>query len=296
MTILMAAALSACGHRASQQGSTDSDSVAVASELLTDSIGMEREDSMASVTISVDWPKNGNDSLVQAIHQYICEALAASPIQEGQPEVTLYDDGQKAVEATVNSRYQELKSNWLEIKGEGYPGMTFSYYLHVFKLEDTDRYVTYETNSEGFMGGAHGFASAMSTTFRKRDGLQIGYTTEYDQQTETFVLKDQTLFKDPKSQQLAKLIKEGVRSYFKEFDESAINDEQLKDLLIGVDDIDHIPLPSAAPSFTKQGLSFVYQQYEIAPYAAGMINFNIPYKKILPFLTDDAAELVPQND
>ena len=67
-------------------------------------------------------------------------------------------------------------------------------------------------------------------------------------------------------------------------------------MLIGVDDVNNIPLPSAPPTFTRQGLSFVYQQYEIAPYAAGMINFNIPYKKILPFLTDDAAQLIPQNE
>ena len=291
----MAALLTACGHRASQQGTADGDSLVVAAEFQTDSIGIEREDSMASVTISVDWPTSGNDSLVQTIRHYICEALAVSPIQEGKPEVTLYDDGQKAVETTVNSRYQELQHDWKEIKEDGYPGMTFSYYLHVFKLEEADNYVTYETNSEGFMGGAHGFASAMCTTFRKRDGMKIGYTTEYDQKKETFILKEQTLFKDPASPQLAKLIKEGVLSYFKECDESITNDEQLSEMLISVDDVNHIPLPSAAPSFTKQGLSFVYQQYEIAPYAAGMINFNIPYEKILPFLTDDAAELIKQN-
>ena len=43
--------------------------------------------------------------------------------------------------------------------------------------------------------------------------------------------------------------------------------------------------------YTKQGLTFVYQQYEIAPYAAGLINFDIPYDKVLPLLTKDAASL-----
>ena len=89
------------------------------------------------------------------------------------------------------------------------------------------------------------------------------------------------------------MIKEGVRSYFKEFDEPVATDEQLKDMLISVDDINRIPLPSAPPTFSKKGLAFLYQQYEIAPYAAGMVNFDIPYDKIRPFLTPEAAALIP---
>ena len=69
-------------------------------------------------------------------------------------------------------------------------------------------------------------------------------------------------------------------------------DDALKDMLISVDDVNRIPLPSAAPSFTKKGLAFIYQQYEIAPYAAGMINFDLPYDKVRPYLTKEAAELI----
>ena len=61
MTIAMAAMLSACGHRASQ-GSENSEN----SEFTTDSIGLEKEDSMASVKVCVDWPASGNDSLLFA--------------------------------------------------------------------------------------------------------------------------------------------------------------------------------------------------------------------------------------
>ena len=81
---MMAAMLSACGHRASQ-GSDNSEN----SEFTTDSIGLEKEDSMASVKVYVDWPASGNDSLVQAIRQYIFEELASRPMQEGEPEVKL---------------------------------------------------------------------------------------------------------------------------------------------------------------------------------------------------------------
>jgi hypothetical protein len=291
--IMMAALLSACGHRASQQGAEETDSVAVAPEFQTDSICVEREDSMASVTISIDWPTNGSDSLMQSVRQYLYEELASSPIQEGEPTVKYYDDPLEAVKTTADNRYEELAASWKEIRAEGYPGMEFSFLLRSMLLENAERYVTYLTKSEGFQGGAHGFATAAGQTFRKSDGKRIGYKTVYNNKTERFEQQDQTLFKDTKSPKLYALIKEGVRSYFKEFDEPVASDEQLKDILISVDDINRIPLPSAPPTFTKEGLAFLYQQYEIAPYAAGMVNFDIPYDKIRPFLTPEAADLIP---
>lgn len=286
MTIAMAAMLSACGHRASQ-GSENS-------EFTTDSIGLEKEDSMASVKVCVDWPASGNDSLVQAIRQYIYEELASRPMQEGEPEVKLYNDGEEAIKATVNSCYQEMVASWKEIRNNGYPGMQFSYYQRIKLLEDNEHYITYLTNSEGIMGGAHGFATSAGQTFRKSDGKRIGYETKYNKETESFYKKDQTLFKNAESPELYALIKQGVLSYFQEFEDSLMTDEQLKDMLIEVDDVNRIPLPSAAPCFIKEGLNFCYQQYEIAPYAAGMINFNIPYEKIRPFLTPEAAALIPE--
>jgi hypothetical protein len=53
-----------------------------------------------------------------------------------------------------------------------------------------------------------------------------------------------------------------------------------------------LPLPQAAPYFTKDGITFVYAQYEIACYAAGMPTFTIPYNKIEGILTSSAAALL----
>lgn len=288
MTIAMAAALTACGHRASQQA-TEAEST----EFATDSIGLEREDSLASIKVSAEWPTSGNDTLVSSIRQYICEELAARPWQEGQPEVKMTDDGKELVETTVKEQYDQLAQMGNEARQEGYGyGMTMSSYVRVFILEETDRYITYLSNSEGFMGGAHGYATSTGITFSKKSGQKVGYHTKYNQQTEQFEIKEQKLFSNPKSDELALLIKEGVRSYFQEFEEGVMSDEQLQDMLIGVEDVNRIPLPQHAPLFTKEGLTFTYQQYEIAPYAAGMVNFTIPYSKIRPFLTPEAAALI----
>lgn len=295
---MVAAALTACGHRASQQNAegtaaSEDQALSASAELTTDSIGLEREDSMVSVKVSIDWPTGSNQQLVNGIRQYICEELATSIDQESKPEVKLFDDGKTAVETTVKRQYGDLASMWKESKENGMPmDMTYSYFLHVFKMEETERYITYLSKSEGFLGGAHGYATATGITFSKKDGRRIGYQTEYNREKDTFEMKYQTLFSKPKADGLAQLIKEGVRSYFQEFDTEETTDEQLKDMLIGVDDINKIPLPTNPPLFTKEGLSFTYQQYEIAPYAAGMINFDIPYDKIKPFLTEEATDLI----
>lgn len=299
--LTMAALLTACGHRVSKTDGNkseraDTSEVATLTEVpafQTDSIGLEHEDSMTTVTICVDWPVAGNKALTDSIRQYICEELATLPYEESETEAKLFDDGAKAVEAAIAMQHKALADSWREAKEAGIPhDMAYSYYLHVFKGDEGKNYITYHSNNEGFTGGAHGFASSEGITFRKSDGRRIGYRRHINLEKECDDLLDQTLFSQPESPQLAALLKEGVRSYFKQFDEeTALDDEQLKEALIGVDDVNRIPLPSTPPVFTKEGLSFIYQQYEIAPYAAGMPNFVIPYDKVRPFLTKDAQSL-----
>ena len=303
MTIVMAAALSACGHRASTGSTADADSVSIDSTaiendeptyvLKTDSIGMEREDSTIIVSISAEWPIAGSEALVENIQHYICEEMATN-IGDEKPKVIISADGHKVVAATFNRYQQALTTMRREAQEAGYAEcMQYSYYLHISLMEANSRYVTYLCRAEGFTGGAHGFATSTAQSFSATTGQPIGYEAKYNFEKEVQEIKNQTMFKTPLSPKLYALIKEGVRSYFQEYDENKVTDEQLKDQLIGVNDVNRIPLPSAAPAFTKDGLSFIYQQYEIAPYAAGMINFNIPYDKIKPFLTDDAATLLP---
>ncbi|MBQ1800320.1 MAG: DUF3298 domain-containing protein, partial [Prevotella sp.] len=80
--------------------------------------------------------------------------------------------------------------------------------------------------------------------------------------------------------------------HFKMFEKQDITDEQLKDMLLIDEDVNHIPLPAWAPYLTYQGVAFAYQQYEIAPYAAGIISFIIPYEKIMPYLVPEIKAVI----
>ena len=90
-----------------------------------------------------------------------------------------------------------------------------------------------------------------------------------------------------------KLIKEGLRKFFsKEGDEKGMSDEDLKNELIAFDgSIDELPLPDTEPYMTEQGVTFIYQPYEISYYAAGRPEFTIPFDDARPYLKLHAIEL-----
>jgi hypothetical protein len=204
-------------------------------------------------------------------------------------------NGQTIVDKCVKTIYKDLHNQWLDLHKEGLSGMTLSSYKKLFKLEETETYVTYMCNTEGYLGGAHGYATSAGCIFSKQSGRAIGYESQYDEQRDVWKQLNQRLFKDPKGIHLRNLIKEGLRSYFQDNQETPISDADLKDYLLYDASVDNLPLPQFPPYFTADGLAFVYQQYEIAPYAAGMPSFTIPYDDIRPLLTDEAACLIPQK-
>jgi hypothetical protein len=263
------------------------DSTVVANEvalLKTDSIDIELTDTMADVHVSVDWPVEGNDTLLQGIRQYILKQLGIKKCTDIKAEI----------KKVAKTQYHELKTQWQEdreCRGEDM-GMIYSSYQRISVDEESDTYVTYSYCTEGFTGGAHGYATATGITISKATGKEIGYESEYNANTMTFSIKHQNLFRSTKSAGLYKLIKEGVKDYFSDLEDHRISDEELADVLQNVPDVNHIPVPQFPPTFTKNGLVFLYQQYEIGPYAVGMPNFCIPYKKVLPYLTEEAAALV----
>ncbi len=119
----------------------------------------------------------------------------------------------------------------------------------------------------------HGSAN---TTFRKSDGRRFGNEMLIRTGTEEF----------------RTLIKDGLKQYFAENEGKDISDEELKEQLITDYSVDFLPLPQFPPYLTEKGVGFTYQPYEIAPYAAGMPSFTIPYEKIKPYMTVTAVKLI----
>ena len=85
---------------------------------------------------------------------------------------------------------------------------------------------------------------------------------------------------------MQKLLRSGMESYFAE--RMAAVGTELEDHLQLKDGL--IPLPEWSPRPCEEGLTFIYQQYEVAAYADGMPEFTLSYKDVKPFLLPEAKK------
>ena len=139
-----------------------------------------------------------------------------------------------------------------------------------------------------YTGGAHGITDATGYSYDSTTGELLELSNFGDEQA----------------------IKDTAVSYIKEIIEES--DQSAKDTLFAKDEysdgydalIDESFDDQAVPTYylDNRGLTFVFQQYSIAPYATGIITFTVPYEKIDGFnekyIPDDefyTVELSPQG-
>ena len=240
------------------------DSVAVepinTDTLLTKVYSKEVNDSSGEYSLKFEYPEDNDnqEALTNSIREWFSEEMEGTyegDLQKPDEMVAFY----------LNDMVKTAKNEFGYMPKDS--GIKFLDQRRVTKMFEAKRFVTYCYHAESYMGGAHGSVVVMAQTFRKEDGRRIGWE----------------VFKSPYNEQLQKLIREGLIEYFS-FDGERITEEQLADQLQGEANQYFIPLPQCPPIFEKDGIGFLYNQYEIACYAAGMPQFTIPYKKILPLM------------
>ncbi len=177
-----------------------------------------------------------------------------------------------------------MKADMREMAEDGFGGS----YLNNIKIELTEQtpsYLTLTFGHEVYTGGAHGGWITNGATFNRATGEQMGWN----------------LFDMSKEQELRAMLIRGVKSYFNDFSEEKIEtDEQLYELLILYDDPETpeneitigLPFPQTEPYVTRDGISFVYQQYEIAAYACGLPSFIVPVEEVKDLLSEKGKELL----
>jgi len=257
---MMAAAFIACSHHAFAAKKFKRIEVETAK--------FEKSDSTAEVFVLVQWPVNGDKAIVDSLRHHINYLLCG--------ELNSPND----VKAYGESLFESLSFDWHSVYDEMLPEErlgAFTKHYEITLEAQTNNYVTYFYRTHEYQGGIHGFTTEVGFTFRKSDGKQIPLLTNTD------------------SPQLAKFIKEGVRSFFAGGSDKSMSDEELLEYLFAeqAEDLNNIPLPGNAPYLSKTGVVFLYTQYEIAPYSSGIITFEIPFADIAPFLTPEAKELIP---
>lgn len=233
----------------------------------------ESKTKIVDLKLSVDFPTSGNAVLTNAIAEYVSEAL-------GNTLAGNTYAGDVANADSLLNHYGTAVKDSLTAWHEGMPDdMQYVFTTTVKKAYETDSYVTLVTNNEQYTGGAHGMTTESGMTFRKSDGRRLGLE----------------MFVNLQSDELHQLTKEGLKEYFKSCGETVNTDKELKEMLFIDDDVNFLPYPKQPPYLTTEGVTFEYQPYEIAPYAAGLPKFTIPFAKIRPYLTSTVQKMIDER-
>ena len=236
-------------------------------------VEQSKNDKSGEYKIVVDFPTGGNPILVNAIREYISESLGIS--YAGEMENNMQGsysgdlgDGQKMIDYYFDLKYKEFKKAH-DLMAENMTGdvPTFASETEIHFLYETDKFVTYEMKKYEDMGGAHGGTFISGMTFRKSDGRRV----EWDLFTKS----------------MQDVIKKGLKKYFE-----VNTDEELENSL-SLENTYLLPLPATPPVFTKEGVLFTYQQYEIAAYAAGLPSFIVPYDEAKSLMNTTGKNLLP---
>ena len=236
-------------------------------------VEQSKKDKSGEYKIIVDFPTSGNPILVNAIREYISESLGIS--YAGEMENNMQGsysgdlgDGQKMIDYYFDLKYKEFKNAHDEM-AEHMQGDVPTYVseTEIHYLYETDKFVTYEMKKYEDMGGAHGGTFISGMTFRKSDGRRV----EWDLFTKS----------------MQDVIKKGLKKYFE-----VNTDEELENSL-SLENTYLLRLPATPPVFTKEGVLFTYQQYEIAAYAAGLPSFIVPYNEAKSLMNTTGNNLLP---
>lgn len=220
-----------------------------------------KKDYSIRVSITAEFPKNSKDALSASVQEWISEQLGSTyqgSFAKGKSMLKYYVDKQMKV---------------LDAWENGMPG-EITYDVRIRKIYETDLLVTYQYEMEGYFGGAHGARAVQGVTFRKVDGRRM----------------DWNIFLPDKSWEVQKLITKAIqKDYFEIEDDKEFHDA----LLIGEYE-DILPRPQTCPVYVKDGISIIYQQYEVAPYAAGLPSCVLPYAQVKPLLSVTGQLLLPE--
>lgn len=278
--------LSSCGSSKSKTHAEVVESDSAAALLATDSVVFREDiDSVCECTIVVDSPR-GDDSLAAGVDAFIASTLWQHymPVCDGASK-TVYKkyagnvgDGKAVVDYYGKGTMAYMNAQMADLRKAGMTGgVGLACDISIRKTYDTPRYATYHVDIYKFLGGAHGSTFDYSVNIAKPSGEVIAETVD-----------------SLKLKALQPLLRKGVLSYLNEGGgySSKVTDSELNDCLFVENGI--IPLPAYAPSLGKDGVRFAYQQYEIGPYALGLVVFTVPYSDIKPYLTKKALECIAE--
>lgn len=254
--------------------------------LLTDTItvadSMNYSESTAEVTISGLYPAGGVQPMVDSVRLWLSECLSWGTFTTDVPlihasrrEIT---DGQLLIEHVNQKLLAAAKRDFIFLAGDSIKA-GYEYQINFTPNFRSDSLLTYEYSTYSYQGGAHGNAVVRAATFVVPAGKRLTFDN---------------IFLPGTTREVIAMIRSGLwEQYFKPSADREGAPTTLKgSLLIEPDDMQ---LPICGPQFGADGITFVYGQYEIAPYAAGMPSCTLPYSSLRNLLRPEILPLLPST-
>lgn len=237
------------------------------------------KDSAYMHSLTFQFPVSGSKELRESIERYLSEKLSYFC-----PNIDMTNDAEvrahtyrgdiadgRAMLSHYMKEYTAGFENWMNESGTRSDMLMFQEVVGSVVWE-SDKALTYCITFENYMGGPHGGRVKSARTFRKTDGkvIQLIDSTQLDK--------------------MQALMYEGLKDYLGQ-DITPNFNMKVSDMLF----VKRIPLPADHLVMRQNGLFFLYQLDEIAGYVYGMPSFTLPYDKVMPFMTAEAVELIPQQ-
>lgn len=227
-----------------------SDNVTLDSLTWSDSIVFSST-SHAKVDLNVHYIARGPKALRDSVSRWICEAFGDSTAsRSAELKDFIADYGRNCLKddsAEITAEFDDIP-NYFE----------YALDRSVSVIFEDEQFITFCVQTYRYCGGAHGSTINDYATFRKSDGHLMGWD----------------LLAGLSRNDIADRIKQGLRSYFELSDDDSLVDCLLLD---AIDEAErdalyenNFPLPSTLPYIVNDSVAIIYQQYEIACYAAGM--------------------------
>lgn len=264
-----------CERNAQKAETTPADSIggnhsksarANSDTLLTDSVSYSLHGAEGSCDVYIDYPTGGPPQVVKALREFIrttlLDDLTASVADDPQSLAREYCERRQEAHAKTLEQMETAKVGADEAPEEG---------MEIRLLCLTDRFVTYEVYRYSYTThAAHGEYAEYGVTFRLSDGRRMSYILNK---------VDENLFLH---------IREGLKRYF-----HVKSDAQLEAMC--TTDLSLLPMPTFPPYMIREGVVFHYSIYDLCAFDDGDPKVLVPYPVAIPYMTEEARQLVPQN-
>ncbi len=273
--LLIATVMSTTGCHKSSTGSGFMDSIAYDSVIAGN----------IECKINIAYPK-GDDSLTIGIQRFIARELASLYLprvnSDDESEANKYplysgkiDDGQKLVDYYGNGVMTYLaimRDEWKEYAAEGTPAPVLSQKITIEVKDVTPDYITFSIIDDNYLGGAH----RSYTSYCRNVSISTGKPLD-------------NILDAGKLRDMQPVLRKNILQTLQTCGIDGVVDSTMENYLILPDD-GLIPLPAHSPWIENDSLHFIYQQYEIASYAVGQIDFYVAMKDMKPYLSKEACE------